>query len=134
MVMLVNADGEFTYASPSVERWLGVEAEALSGTRLTDWTHPDEQAAVAEAFQAACSAPSGLAGPISVGHRVSHKDGDWHALETTLVCLLDDPAIGGVLVSSRDVTERAMLEQDRERLELERRVSQRLEAVGQLAA
>jgi signal transduction histidine kinase len=39
-----------------------------------------------------------------------------------------------VMVASRDVSERAALEQERERLELERRVSQRLEAVGQLSA
>jgi PAS domain S-box-containing protein len=136
MVMLAGGNGEFTYASPSVERWLGIPAEELCGTNLTDWSHPSDQAAVADAFLQACRAPSAstrAGGTASISHRVAHQDGSWHSLETTLVCLLDDPAIGAVLVSARDVTERAQLEQERERLELERRVSQRLEAVGQLA-
>jgi signal transduction histidine kinase len=51
-----------------------------------------------------------------------------------LVSLREDPAIEAVLIVSRDVTERVALEQERERLQLERRVSLRLEAVGQLAA
>jgi two-component system NtrC family sensor kinase len=42
--------------------------------------------------------------------------------------------VGAVLITSRDVTERLALEQERERLDFERRVSQRLQAVGQLAA
>ena len=50
------------------------------------------------------------------------------------MCLRDDPAVDGVLIASRDVGERIELERERERLELQRRVSQRLEAVGQLAA
>jgi two-component system, NtrC family, sensor kinase len=134
IVMLVGGGGDFTYASPSVERWLGIAPGDLCGTQLKDWSHPDDRAAVAEAFQRACRSPTAAGTPVAVNHRVAHRDGSWHSLETTLVCLLDDPSIGGVLISSRDVTERALLEQERERLELERRVSQRLEAVGQLAA
>ncbi len=65
---------------------------------------------------------------------LAHKDGSWHSLESTLVSLREDPVIEAILIVSRDVTERVALEQERERLELERRVSLRLEAVGQLAA
>ena len=39
-----------------------------------------------------------------------------------------------MLIASTDISDGSALEQDRERLDLERRVSHRLEAVGQLAA
>ena len=37
--------------------------------------------------------------------RARHADGSWRVLETTGQNLLDDPGIGGVLITSRDVTE-----------------------------
>jgi len=134
MVMLVAEDARFTYTSPSVKRWLGYGAADLLGSKLTSWCDPDDQEALAKAFRECCGPARASGRPVSVSHRAAHKDGSWHALETTLVCLLDDPAIGAILISARDVTERATLERERERLELQRRVSQRLEAVGQLSA
>jgi two-component system, NtrC family, sensor kinase len=134
IVMLVDAAGRLTYTNPAVERWLGYEPDELTGSTLTVLAHTEDQEAVTDAFARACGAGRTSGRPEIVGYRAKHADGSWHMLEATLVCLLDDPAIGAVLVASRDVSERAALEQERERLELERRVSQRLEAVGQLSA
>jgi PAS domain S-box-containing protein len=129
MVMLVDREGLFTYASPSVQRWLGHEPGELVGGALEAVSHPDDVVALSEALEQVVAAT-----PRSLAHRVRHRDGSWHSVQSTLVCLRDDPTVQAVLIAARDVTERVALEQDRERLELERRVSHRLEAVGQLAA
>jgi two-component system, NtrC family, sensor kinase len=134
IVMLIDAAGRLTYANPAVARWLGYEPDELVGATLVGLAHADDKQAVTDAFARACGTSRTSGRPELVNYRSTHKDGSWHMLEATLVCLLDDPAIGAVLVASRDVSERAALEQERERLELERRVSQRLEAVGQLSA
>jgi signal transduction histidine kinase len=43
------------------------------------------------------------------------RDGDWHWYENCALNFLDDPAIEGILVSSRDITERQRQEQELER-------------------
>ncbi len=134
LVMLVDAEGLFAYASPSIERWLGYDPDDLIGTTLTRLCHEDDARPFGDALDAVRAQSAESRQPLTICHRVRHKDGRWHSLESTLVCLMDDPAIRAVLVDSRDVTERVALEQERERLELARRVSQRLEAVGQLSA
>jgi two-component system, NtrC family, sensor kinase len=132
MVILVDADGLVTYTSPSVERWLGYATEELVGHKIaavTAISHVDDAVALRSALDR-CEPAT----PVSLTHRLKARDGSWRWLESTMVCLREDPLVGGVLITSRDVTDRLALEQERERLDLDRRVSQRLEAVGQLAA
>jgi two-component system, NtrC family, sensor kinase len=129
IVILVDAERRLVYATPSIERWLGHAPEELVGTDVIQSLHPEDEAAMAAAFAAA--APGR---PATVTHRVRHRDGSWHTLESTLVCLRDDPVVQAVLIVARDVTDHLSLEEERQRHELERRVSHRLEAVGQLAA
>jgi two-component system NtrC family sensor kinase len=127
IVILVDPRGLVTYTSPSVARWLGYGAEELVGRKVITVSHVDDAAALKSALdrrEAAC--------PVPLTHRLEARDGSWRWLESTIVCLREDPLVGGVLITCRDVTERLALE--RERLDLDRRVSQRLEAVGQLAA
>ena len=134
LVMLVDSEGLFVYTSPSIERWLGYSPDELIGTPLIALSHEQDTSALARGFGKVRDQTGDLKGPVTICHRVRHKHGSWHSLESTFVSLKDDPAIQAVLVDSRDVTERLALQQERERLELERRVSQRLEAVGQLAS
>jgi PAS domain S-box-containing protein len=129
IVVLTDGHGRLTYATPSMERWLGYRPEELVGRRLSETSHPDDWPALDGAFERA-----GPGNPVSITHRVAHRDGSWHTLESTIVCLRDDPTVQGVLIASSDVSDRVALERDRERLDLERRVSHRLEAVGQLAS
>jgi two-component system, cell cycle sensor histidine kinase and response regulator CckA len=58
--------------------------------------------------------------------RMRAADGTWIDVETTATGQLDDPDVQGIVLNSRDVTER-------KRLEAQLRQSQRLESVGQLA-
>ncbi len=125
----MGPDDRVLYASASVERWLGEAADTLVGRKLAEASHPDDVPSLDRAF-----ADVRPGRPLSLVHRLAHADGSWHTFESTLVCLRDDPVVGAVLVAGRDVTERVALEEERKRLELERRVSHRLEAVGQLAA
>jgi two-component system, NtrC family, sensor kinase len=129
IVILIDADGTITYTSPSVRRWLGYEAADLEGSELASIGHPED----ATRFDATLER-SDPERPTSIHHRLRAKDGSWRTLESTVVCLNHEPLVDTVLLAGRDVTENVTLEQERERLELDRRVSQRLEAVGQLSA
>jgi PAS domain S-box-containing protein len=129
IVILVNPDGLVTYASPAAERWLGYGGDELVGRKFAAVSHDDDVAALTSALDRC-----GPGSPASLSHRLQAKDGLWRWLESTIVCLREDPLVGAVLITCRDVTDQLALEQERERLDLDRRVSQRLEAVGQLAA
>jgi two-component system, NtrC family, sensor kinase len=129
IVVLVDLSGLVTYTTPSIQQWLGYEPEELLGTQLLDQIHPDDREGVGRTFEDVQPGE-----PRSVTHRVRHRDGGWHTLQSTLISLRDDPTIRAVLIASVDITEHVAIEEDRQRLELERRVSHRLEAVGQLAA
>jgi two-component system, NtrC family, sensor kinase len=129
IVVLVDDERLMTYATPSIEYWLGYPADELVGTPIARTSHPDDLTLVQRAFDAVTPEQ-----PIEVTHRVRHRDGSWHTLDSTFVCLRADPVVQAVLIASTDITDRIAVEEERERLELERRVSHRLEAVGQLAA
>jgi PAS domain S-box-containing protein len=130
IVVLADAGGHLIYATPSMQRWLGYAPEELVGVELGTTTHPDDLQLVSEAFQSASQGGR----PTQVTHRVRHRDGSWRTLESTIVSLAENPAVGAVLFASTDVTDRILIEHERERMDMERRVSHRLEAVGQLAA
>src|SRR6185436_2543893 len=95
----VNENGIIRYVSPSVERLLGFKPSELVGTSGSD----------SLAFQEALRQP-GLCQPIE--QRFQHKDGSWRVLETTANNQLSDPAIGGVIVTGRDITNRKRAEEE----------------------
>jgi signal transduction histidine kinase/ActR/RegA family two-component response regulator len=63
---------------------------------------------------------------VAVRYRFQHADGTWRHIEAEGVNLLDDPAIGGIVVNSRDVTAQ-------QRLENQLLQAQKMEAVGRFA-
>ncbi len=123
VIRIVNASGTIVYASPSAERLLGFTAEELVGRPVTDFLHPDDVPVARDTLQQLIAHPGDVM-TIEVRHR--HKDDGWRALVSTGRSLLEEPAVCGVVLSSRDVTEQKALE-------AQLRQSQKIEAVGQLA-
>jgi PAS domain S-box-containing protein len=130
VVTIVGVDATILYLSPSVERVLGYPPDGLIGTSLVALAHPDDGPVAL-----ALAAPTGGTDRSdAVEWRVLHADGSWKYLETIKTNLLDDPNVGGLVLNSRDVSERKRAEEDRELLRGRLHQAQRLEAIGQLAA
>src|SRR4029079_4550073 len=55
------------------------------------------------------------ASQVSTEVRVRHADGTWLAIEAVAKNLVDDPAVGGIVVNYRDVTARKALEDELKR-------------------
>ena len=119
LVSIVNFDGTIRYASPSHERILGYPLDELVGQNALAFIHPDDLASVRDALARADATAS-------LECRFRHKDGTWRVLESFGRNLANIPGVSGVVVNSRDIT-------DRKRLEEQLHHSQRLEAVGRLA-
>ncbi|SFR44008.1 histidine kinase N-terminal 7TM domain-containing protein [Halogeometricum limi] len=107
LITVLDAEGTRTYASPSSEQVLGVPRERLEGNGALDRIHPDDYEAVASTFEEGIATSDA----VRAEFRTKHADGTWRTLDAVAVNLLDDPAVGGVVVNSRDVTERRRYEQ-----------------------
>ncbi len=108
IITILDAEGRIAYESPSVEHVLGHAPDALIGTSAFEHVHPDDTEAVGAAFAALAAEPEQS---VPVTFRWRHADGTWVYLEAIGTNCLDDPAIEGIIVNSRDVTNRLAAEE-----------------------
>ena len=123
MIALLDRDAKLRFWSPSSTEVLGWAAEEVLGRSLFDYVHEDDRQAVLSVFSTALAKPGMTAG---VSTRFRHKNGSWRLVEAVGRNLVEDPAVQGVVVNSRDVT-------DQRRLEEQYQQSQKLESIGRLA-
>jgi diguanylate cyclase (GGDEF)-like protein/PAS domain S-box-containing protein len=107
MIMVLDETGQAIYVSGACERILGLTAEQVRSTDLTAMMHPDEVDAVRDCLSAAITRSEPTM-PIEM--RVRHLDRQWRNLEIVGTNLRDNPAVGGVVLNVRDVTDRRRAE------------------------
>ena len=122
VLLLADAEGRLTLVSPSVTGMLGYTPAELLGRSPLEIVHPDDRAAAAATLQESVGSDS-LG---SLEFRARHADGSWRTLLGSTRNLLDDPAVGAMVLNARDVT-------SERRLEEQLHQSQRLESIGRLA-
>ena len=123
---IVAADGTVLYESPTVERVYGYCPAELEGTDIMGHVHPGDRAAAEQAFGQLLAHP----GQVHTAElRYRHKDGSWRIIEVAGVNLNHDPSVGGIVLTSHDVTERKQAELEVRALNetLEERVKERTE-------
>ncbi len=106
MVIVLDAGGGVTYASPALRRMLGYPDAGRLGHNIFDLVHPDDVKDVRRRF--GDLGPGGSSGTFEF--RMVAGDGRWRHVETLANNLLDDPSVGGVVFNCRDVTERKRAE------------------------
>jgi PAS domain S-box-containing protein len=107
-VAIVDAEGTIVYASPAHERVLGWSREELEGASCFARIHPDDVPLVQELVGRIAQEPGA-----SVDFCARHLDreGRYRTMIASAKNLLEDPAIGGIVVNSRDVTAQALAEE-----------------------
>jgi diguanylate cyclase (GGDEF)-like protein/PAS domain S-box-containing protein len=109
VVMVVDADSTLRYVSPSIQGVFGYEAGELEGTRLTELIHPDDKAQMLQFLTGA--GRQGAASTTIVESRIRHRDDFWLHVETLRTDLMHDPNVKGIVLNSRDVSERKAFEE-----------------------
>jgi PAS domain S-box-containing protein len=107
MIAIFDADGITRYQSPSIVSILGYQPEELTGVHTLGMIHSEDRCRVLEAFHQALNNPQSV---FSIEYRFPRKDGSWCFLESTGSNLLADPFVAGIVVNSRDITERKQVE------------------------
>jgi PAS domain S-box-containing protein len=107
IITIMRPDGLVSYVSPSIERVLGYQPDDIVGTSAFDLVHPDDVPYVKNAFAKRGTALSGQ----SITYRFQHKDRSWRMIETIGKNLVHNADLAGVVLNSRDVTERLQAEE-----------------------
>ena len=107
-ITVLDESGTIVYESPSITPLLGYTQEELVGKSFIDYIHPEDIPGIVEAFTVGKQV-SGYSAHLEV--RFKHKDGSWRNFWGVGRNLLDDPAVHGVILNSRDITERKQAEE-----------------------
>ncbi len=107
VVTVVDVDDQRVLWVPaSLQRMLGLDPEATIGRELWDLVHPDDIAGARAQLERCVQERS----TELISARFRHRNGIWIWVEAVAEDRSDDPAVGGLLLSLRDVSERKRLE------------------------
>jgi diguanylate cyclase (GGDEF)-like protein/PAS domain S-box-containing protein len=106
-ITVVDAAGRARYSSPTAERLFGFEQGWAQGTSAFDVVHPDDLEEVARSFAEVLAHPNDV---VIRQFRISTATGSWRTVEARATNRLDDPDVQGVIITTRDVTDRAAAE------------------------
>ena len=109
LITVVAADGAVLYQSPSIERVLGYTTEQVLGTRFDELMPEAERGRLLTVLST--SGRHSDSGPEAIECRLQHSDGRWLQFEVLHTNLLDDEHVRGIVLNSRDVSERKAFEE-----------------------
>jgi len=114
LIAVIDAQGIYTYVSPTTTKVLGYREEDIIGRSAFDYIHPDDIAEGLKSFESAVEGQKLKLAPF----RFRHINGEWRWIETILTKMLDDPAIAGIIANSRDITEEKRISEEMQRLSI----------------
>jgi PAS domain S-box-containing protein len=120
VLTVLDESGAIQYESPSIEHVLGYSPDELVGESVFEYVHPDDRQDALETFYEVTERDGDYTtGAVEL--RFRHNDGSWVWLESR-GSNQTASAIGGYLISSRDISDRKRYEQrlQRERDRLDR--------------
>lgn len=102
VITVTTPEGVIEYASPATARLLGYPEDGLVGLDLRALVHPEDRPErIADLVN---TDELGIGEPVEL--RVQGTDGQWRHFEVVASDLTENPAVGGIVINARDVTER----------------------------
>jgi PAS domain S-box-containing protein len=108
IIVVLDADYTILYESPAVERVLGFRPEERIGSNALEIVHPEDVGWLRDKLASVLKHPQERA---SMWYRIRDKEGSWRHFEAIATNLLHDPAVGGIVLNLRDITQRRQAEQ-----------------------
>ena len=111
LISIVDCDCTYIYNSPASQWVFGMEPRIIKGTNFFDYIHKDDIPEVDEKIallktQKRVQLPS---------YRIKNAQNEWRWVETIVTNLKEEPAVKGIVMNSRDITE--FVEQERKLIE-----------------
>jgi len=111
LISIIDWKGTLQYQSPSAERILGYNPDDLIGQSIFELIHSQDHALIQNALDQ-------KANTFFVQIRIQHHDGTWLYFECAGTNLSSNPLIGGIVLNSRDITDRKREEEQRKQKEI----------------
>ncbi len=108
VILILDSDLCVIWASDSLRKVFGPAPDVVVGASVEAVIHPDDRARVMRVFREGLR-DSGRSSVLDC--RVLDSQGKVHSVEVHVAQLLQDPAVRGVVLNVRDVTERRELEE-----------------------
>ncbi len=113
LITILDGDGIVRYTSPSSSHITGYPPDEVEGLYLfEEAVHPADRDDLRDAFEDLLDRPGDR---VTVEHRVASREDGWIYLESVAHNLIENPYVEGVVVNSRDVTQRRRRENELER-------------------
>jgi len=109
LITVVGQDATITYQSPSSERVLGYPSQELLGTRFDRLVAPEDAGRLLRLLADGSAYARGDGEMIECTLR--HRDGSLRQFEILHTDLLDDEHVRGIVLNSRDISERKAFEE-----------------------
>ncbi|MBN2349268.1 MAG: PAS domain S-box protein [Bacteroidales bacterium] len=106
-ITILNAKGEITFESSEKNKISDFLIDELLGTTIFDIVHPDDKENFEEFFAQLLNIPGK---EFKKEYRSLHKNKKWIYVESIFSNQLENPSINGILVNSRDISDRKMAE------------------------
>jgi len=107
ITMLISPSGHINSASGALTRMLGHDPELVENELLADLVVEVDRPKLSSAVQRALGGATATAPEVVEVHLVKFDSDEPVPFELTLVNLVDDPTVGGLVVTAHDVSERA---------------------------
>jgi diguanylate cyclase (GGDEF)-like protein/PAS domain S-box-containing protein len=114
VVIVLAPDTTITYASAASERVLGYRPDELVGRKLWYIVHPNDRESLV-AFVGRAAEDEGPR-PVPIEFSILHGGRQWLHVESLSANLLGDPNVNGIVLNTRDITERKAFERQLEHL------------------
>jgi PAS domain S-box-containing protein len=100
LIRILDAEGNFIYVSPTSTSILGIAPEEFIGKNIFDYIHPDDVTKALKCLQKIITEKKVIVAPI----RFQNHEKEWCWMESVLTNMLNNPAVNGIVVNSRDIT------------------------------
>jgi diguanylate cyclase (GGDEF)-like protein/PAS domain S-box-containing protein len=107
VVTLVDATGRVLFQSTTAAELTGRAIGSTNGVLVESLVHPDDRPALLASLDPARL----MLAPASIEVRLARSDGTYCLTDTTITNQLGNPAVGGLVLASRDIGERKELEE-----------------------
>lgn len=131
LILIIDKDGTVSYLSPSVEKILGYKHTELANRELWVIITEEDVPRLKAEISAALSTQET---PIPIHCKAKTKNGEEKILSGIAKNLCNNPTVGGLVITMRDVTEEKLAEEEKRKLELQLIQARKMEAIGTLAA
>jgi diguanylate cyclase (GGDEF)-like protein/PAS domain S-box-containing protein len=108
VVTVIDPTGVVRYQSPAAERLFGNDPAAMVGLLLSTLVRPADVARLHVAIERAVAMPGAS---FLLEFAMAHRDGSWRDTETVITSLVDVPDVRGLVLNTRDVSDRKQLQE-----------------------